>query len=208
MCKTDKGFNTEVSGIVGLDLSLTGTGYARIDLHTGSILYKTFGTKASFGEINSRYRFIRSNILDLSTPNDLFFIEDYAYSISPKKSSLATLGELGGVIKYSLEEFTGLWPIAIASVSIKKWLSCGNLKQEDFKLAAFKKYGVECKTKDDVVAHTLADLAYSLLFGKSLFCPKFGAADSKYISKLQKDKSAQLKLIAKNYCTDFAFLQT
>lgn len=151
-----------ISGVVGLDLSLTCTGVARIqNIH--SMVTHTIKTKSET-PMCERYVNIIEHIIHILRSNDVVFIEDYAYGVAPKKSRLATLGELCGIVKYVVYRYQGRWSIPVASTTIKKWFSGnGKLAQDDFKMASYKKYGIEFGTKDEVVAHALADFGYSVL---------------------------------------------
>lgn len=182
----------DISGVVGLDLSLTGTGVVRFSNNPAEDkVIMTIGTDSKFGPIEERLKFSIKKIIELISPFDIVFIEDYAYSISPRKSSLTTLAELGGIIKYICWRKTGLWPIAVASTSIKKWLSGkGNLKQENFLLEGYKKYKREFRTKDEVVAYTLADFGHCLI-GQPLIHP--------LMKQLLKREEEQLELFRKKH---------
>ena len=147
--------------IVGLDLSLTGTGMARLDESKHETW--NFGTKPEAGTRIERSMMIAEKIRANSEKTDLFFIEDYAYSIKPKQSSLVTLGELGGIVKLVLWRWTGRHPTVIGSGTIKKWISgSGVLRKDMIPVAVFKKFKVDLKTHDEHVAYGLADLGLNL----------------------------------------------
>lgn len=156
----------EISGIVGLDLSLTSTGFARWGISPEIPLFhdlirtdtKTFGTPLE------RCIYIANQIHLLSTQADLFFIEDYAYGVKAKVSRLATLGELGGIVKQKILEVTHCEPFVIAPGTWKKFLSNnGHLDQASFKLWVYKKFKIEPMGHDDAAALAICDFARCLL---------------------------------------------
>ena len=180
----------KVTGIIGLDLSVTGAGIAILRFFDeGTVNIKTYnvGTKATFGNIEKRIQYIVDFILANTTSTDLVFIEDYAYGVKPGASSLATLAELGGVIKYIMHRRVGIWPCAISSTTIKQWLSGkGNIKKDSFLYWGLKKYGQDFKTGDEVVAHTIVDFAYFLLLNTLNNPKKFTKVESSILEKYRK----------------------
>ena len=117
--------NDNISGIVGLDLSLTGTGFARVTENSDSnisIETKFMPTRADSGTRITRYRRIAKAIVRSVEKNDIVFIEDYAYGIKPKASSIVTLGELGGIVRLALALHTGNEPLTITTGEMRKYL--------------------------------------------------------------------------------------
>lgn len=157
----------EISGIVGLDLSITGSGVVRYDVIQNKYDYiETIGTKPIYGSIIERLEFSAATIISKIKKDDTVFIEDYAFGVHPGISRLASLAELGGIIKLLVHKKTGRQTIQMASTSIKKWLSgSGKLPHSDFKIAAYKKYNIEFKTKDEVIAYSMVDFGCNLLIG-------------------------------------------
>jgi len=178
-------------GIVGLDLSLSGTGMARIEkIKNDPILRHTyfFPTNVSDGSRIKRSQDIFYAIQENSDINDLFFIEDYAFTINPKASMLATLGELGGIVKLKILEWTGAEPRTIAQGSWKKFLSGdGRLNKDGFKLAVFKKFDIECRTNDEAAALGVADLAWNLFSGHKRQLLKYEEDVIKNYRKLHRE---------------------
>jgi hypothetical protein len=154
-----------ISGIIGLDLSITGSGVVRYDISEKRYSFiSTIGTKPDFGSMLQRFEYSARGIIPIIQKDDIVFIEDYAYGIGKGVSRLASLAELGGIIKFLINRKTKKIPIQVASTSIKKWFSgSGKLPHSDFKIEAYKKYKREFKTKDEVIAYSLADLGYHLL---------------------------------------------
>lgn len=98
-------------GVVGLDLSLTGTGIA--DVHGLARVLKTTGLDGM-----GRIEYIRRAILDILTPAvDAVFIEGYSFG---SQWNLAQLGELGGVVKLTIWT-VGIVYYTIAPNTLKKY---------------------------------------------------------------------------------------
>lgn len=178
-----------ITGVVGLDLSITGSGVVRYGAVSEKFEYiGTLGTKPTYGNIMKRIGFTASSIMSTMFDNDVVFIEDYAYGVRPGASSLATLAELGGVIKFLVYRKTGREAITVASTTIKKWLSGnGKLPQDDFKIAAYKKYKREFNTKDSVVAYSLADFGVNLVYGPIRELYKYELESINNFKKKHKD---------------------
>lgn len=81
-----------MTGVVGVDLSLTATGLARADGTTCVIRPKTRGLV--------RVAQISAVVLDTVDHGDLVVIEGYSYN--SRGSSIVDLAELGGVVRYLL----------------------------------------------------------------------------------------------------------
>jgi hypothetical protein len=157
----------EISGIVGLDLSITGSGVCRLATvrsYSGTFT-QTIGTKPKDGNMMQRNAASASKIMDIIERNDIVLIENYAFGVKKDTSKLVTLAEFGGLIKFAVYRKTKRLPLLIASGTIKKWLSNnGNLNKEDFKMAAYKKYNIEFATGDEVIAYSMVDFGFHLLF--------------------------------------------
>jgi len=164
----------EISGIIGLDLSLTSTGIARWGIKPETPVFHTLiKTDPKMGTQIERCRFIADQILLYSTKIDLFFIEDYAYGIGAKgkgkAQQLVTLGQLGGIVKSRVLDFTGCEPFPVAIGTWKKFLSNnGNLNKDSFKLEVFKKHKIEARGNDDAAAIGVLDFARCLLKASSV----------------------------------------
>jgi hypothetical protein len=190
-----------ISGIVGLDLSLTGTGMARISKEDDDDMEThLLGSKASEGTRMQRYIQIARQILHRSTKSDLFIIEDYAFGIASKASQLATLGELGGIVKFFITQTTGNEPLTITTGEMRKFISGkGNLKKDMIPVHAYKRYKVEDVSHDEYVAMILADMGDHLVSSE----PQHGGLNkqqAEIIDKLRKKYIKELKAISeKNF---------
>ncbi len=155
--------------IIGLDLSLTGTGWCMSSPDIKSLEYGEIKTKPdSFNTRRERVEYITKElicqIIKLPCKQLIIFIE--GYSFSKQTSSLTQLGELGGVIRQMVYSKTGLDAIEIPPGSLKKFIcGKGNAHKEDMKLAVFKKYGMDFQNKsnDSCDAFALAVFGIALL---------------------------------------------
>ena len=168
----EKTMNRIISGVVGLDLSYTSAGLARISRRSpvpNEPLTKpkwgTFGTKTDDGTSLVRCIKTARAVLKMVQENDVVFIEGYAYGVKGKQQRLAMLGELNGIIKLVVLKRTKKQPLIVAPGTWKKFL-CGNghLSKDEFKLQVFKKFDVECKTNDEAVAIAIADFGWHVFY--------------------------------------------
>jgi len=178
----------DISGIVGLDLSLTSTGFARWGISPEiPLFHDLIRTDTRMGSNLERAIYIAGQIHLLSTKADLFFIEDYAYGVPAKKSRLATLGELGGVVKAIMLKHTHCEPFVVAPGTWKKFLNNnGNLDQASFKLEVYKKLEIEPMGHDDAAALAICDFARCVL-------------QASKIRKLKKYEEAVIKKYRKEH---------
>jgi crossover junction endodeoxyribonuclease RuvC len=159
-----------ISGIVGLDLSLTSTGFSRYDAEEKSIETYTFKTDPhKDGSVIRRSLKIAKLIVRHMQPNDAVFIENYAFGIKSKISSLTQLGELGGIVKAVMLKTTGSEPIVLTTSEMRKFLSGdGKLKKDMIPVAVFKRYGRECHSHDECVALALTDMGSHLVLSEPM----------------------------------------
>ena len=148
--------------VLGLDLSLTGTGVCL--LSENNHIIKSIKTKPVDGKKMDRYVKILCGIREVTKEHAplAIFIENYAFGVNPKNtSSIVNLGELGGIIKYSFRAY----PIFLVAPNTLKLFVTGkgNSKKEDMKLKSYKKYNREFKTNDECDAFGLADLGGAVL---------------------------------------------
>lgn len=135
--------------VVGLDLSLTGTGVAKRE-STMTI---------SPGSLRGceRLVLIRNEIMRLAIISDIpdfVVIED---RVNFRGDPGAT-AELHGVVKVALHEWSVPF-VVVSPTSLKMYATGkGNAKKEDMKLAAYKRYGREFRTNDECDAFLLMAL--------------------------------------------------
>lgn len=151
-----------MKGVVGIDPGLTNCGFARIEEGEEAVRLNISPKNKRASRLD-RMKEVVLTILRNSHADDLFFMEDYAYGVRGKVSSLATMGELGGIIKISLYR-RSQWqrePLPISPGQWKKFLSDdGRLNKDAFKLKVFQKYKIECSTNDEAAAYAMAMLGY------------------------------------------------
>lgn len=166
-------------GVVGIDPSLTSTGFVRIREDGRVQVVDTFGTKADYGTMPERWLVIVRGILKHVQPDDMVFIEDYAYgkATGSKKtgeksdSSVITLAELGGVLKLSIFNRTKRFPLTVASSTLKAYLGDGKMKKDLMPKEIYKKLKIDCRTHDEYVALALADFGW-MASGRTLLSRK------------------------------------
>jgi len=152
--------------IVGLDLSLTGTGIATED---GEQL-------AAFPKLRGLERIvsIRDAVLKETSNADLVVIEDYAFSRAA--SHAHELGELGGVVKVALRE-EGIAVVLVGPSALKKWATGkGNATKPDMRMARLKRTGVDERDDNKNDAWWLRQLALYAYGDESLHLPALQAA--------------------------------
>lgn len=110
--------------VLGLDLSLTAAGLAVIDSRERLLAVAVCATDPKDGSRIERMDWIAETVIEhVSRFNpSLIIIEDYAYS---RPTSVATLGELGGIVKLALWRHTGVsecW-MTVTSSECKKFVT-------------------------------------------------------------------------------------
>ena len=135
--------------VIGLDLSLTNTGFAYITQDS----YTTYSIKSKLkgvARLNEIYNEVKSKLRDC----DLVVIEGYGFG-SQKAHSL---GELGGLIKFLL--YNEKYKVMIVPPTVlKKFLTGkGNSDKSIMMMTTYKKYGVEITDDNQVDAYVLAKL--------------------------------------------------
>ena len=168
---------------VGIDLSLRGTGLARLTEDGGYIGSKVIKPKYR-GYV--RLAEIRDKIiveLPLSPRDCKICIEGYSYMSS--NSATFPMGELGGVVRLMLVE-RGYLAYLVPPSSLKKFVtSKGNAPKDLMILKTYKKYGWEFSNNNECDAFGLAQMAWAMDHPKGL--TKYEVEALKAISKM-KDK--------------------
>lgn len=150
--------------VVGLDLSLTHTGWAtvgdaeRVD-ESGALKPKLMGVE--------RLAWYEQQVKELvwfHKPR-LAVIENYAYGIPSMKSQSHSIGELGGVVRVVLYK-CGVPFIAVSPTTLKKFVTGrGNAEKSDVKLWCLKNWEMEFADNNQADAFGLAK------FGECYLCP-------------------------------------
>ncbi len=120
--------------IVGLDLSLTGTGVATNDGET------TIRTSAA-APLEARLIAIRDHVLaHVNVPTDvLVVIEDFV----TRSPAASTLGMVHGIVRVALTE-AGIPFVLVPPATLKKYVTGkGNAKKDDMRMETYKRFGFD-----------------------------------------------------------------
>ena len=143
--------------IYGVDASLMSTGIAKTnDLVTDNVTTKSIQSKKKGVE---RLVEIRQEVFKEVMYGNLVVIESYAFS---RPNQAHQIGELGGVLRVMFYE-TNLKVLEVAPTQLKKFATGKhNASKEEIAVAAYKKWGIECRTNDETDAAVLVyiGLAY------------------------------------------------
>lgn len=143
--------------ILGIDQSLTGTGLVVLGKKGELEFAATIAPKELKGV--ERLDFIINGIKSIFSGYAITAIgmEDYAFS----GNGLASLGELGGVIKYMLFKEYKIKPMILHNSKIKKWATGkGNADKNLVMMKTFQKYGIELKNDNEYDALNIAKIVY------------------------------------------------
>lgn len=157
--------------LIGLDMSLTGTGVCNCFIEHGKIVSAPTHTITTapkgFNTRRERIVHIIKRVRDtvFSSYRQIFFIEMYAFA--HKTSSVVQLGELGGQVRqFAYMTANKIEPIEIPIGSLKKFITGkGTGKKEDLKIAVYKKFGEDFQNKsnDECDAYCLCRIGADLL---------------------------------------------
>ena len=158
--------------VLGLDLSMTSAGWAL--LHDGQLgrsgTVKTAPPADRFARINAILAAVKTLVQE---DVDLVAIEGYSYQSA---TSAVTAGELGGVVRYWLFlrriPYVELPPGTWRKIAFGK----GNLKKDEVRLQASKRYGVEIESIDALEAWAVAMAAWLRHTGQDMPAIQRGAA--------------------------------
>ena len=141
--------------MVGLDLSLTSTGYAIGENGRArpGLLVPPDGRNRGV----RRLAWVRDAVLELAASAELVAIE--GYSFSSKFSHAHALGELGGVVRLALAE-AGAVMVEVPPKCVKLFASGkGNASKDEVLVAAVKRLGYGGHSKDEADALWLLMMA-------------------------------------------------
>jgi crossover junction endodeoxyribonuclease RuvC len=152
--------------IIGLDLSLTGTGI--VVLRDSRIVYQELVTTKPGTTDMQRIITIMNQITEVLTtyagPDCLVVIEGPSYGSNT--SSIHTLGKLAGVVELSLV-LRNITYLIVPPTSLKKLITGkGNAKKEQMLLQIYKKYGIEFHDNNLADAFALCKWGEATLEGK------------------------------------------
>lgn len=145
--------------IIALDLAYAhATGVAIFNLPTKDEQVELIPASDKKMPIWERQKQVYTAIMRFIQPDDLVFIEDYAYAI--QSSSDARLKELGGLVRHMVWKRTGIFPIEVNVASLKKFTTGkGNAKKDLMLKTVFKVWGQDFDDDNAADAYALARLA-------------------------------------------------
>jgi len=148
----------DITSVIGLDLSITSSGYVEFYLpFEGNIPIKVvIGKNPDYGTMIERLAYSSEIIISSLASTSIVFMEGYSYG----SFNTEILAQLGGIIKVGVWQRTGIAPIIVSPNTLKKFILGSGKGQgkEDIKLGAYKKWGIEYKTSDEIDAYALARL--------------------------------------------------
>jgi len=168
--------------VIGLDLSLTHTGYVIRDNDkylSGTIKPKSKGIKRLY----FHYKEIKK-LLQYGRP-DFVIIEGYAYS--PHQGRSFSIGELGGIIKFMFY-CNDISYLVVAPTTLKKFATGkGNAPKSEIAKEVWKRWSKEFKTEHEVDAFVLCKIGESII-NKSI---KLTNPQKEVVETIRRDKSNQ-----------------
>jgi crossover junction endodeoxyribonuclease RuvC len=139
---------------LGLDLSLTATGYASAHA-TGVFKVRTTGMR--------RLAEIREAMLDLALDVDVVALE--GYSFGSHAAHAHELGELGGVVRLTLWQ-RRIPYVDIPPASLKRFATGkGNASKDEVLAAAIRRFGFEGSNNNEADAWLLRSMAFAYYHG-------------------------------------------
>lgn len=150
-----------LSAVVGLDLSLTETGFA---VYTPSRPPLTGTLRANLKGVQ-RLQWLRDQVVALLPGRDapdLVSVYIEGYSFASRNSQAHALGELGGVVRVGIEE-AGYSYLDVPPSSLKKLATGrGNAGKEEVLAAAIRRLGYERHNNNEADALWLAQFGLHL----------------------------------------------
>jgi len=150
---------------IGIDTSLTGTGFAIKDSNikeNNGFTFKTIKTKPEdFTDDTDRLIHIRNEILKLIPQNvDKVFIEDVFVGHGPSAGASLRLALLAGCVRAGLRD-AGIKFEIVQPTMVKKYITGkGNAHKDLIMMTVFKKFGIETTNNNEADAIVMADMAF------------------------------------------------
>ena len=146
--------------ILGLDLSLLSTGWARVTERQPVLLEVSVGVIEGKGAGMGRIDGILEELQPLVRSACLVVIEGYSFGA---KNKAHQVGELGGVVKHLLWQ-QGIEFVDIAPTVLKKFATGkGTAKKDQVRLGVYKRWGAEFETEHEIDAFVLAQIGRCIL---------------------------------------------
>jgi crossover junction endodeoxyribonuclease RuvC len=151
--------------VIGLDLSLTGTGVVVVsNFDNPTILDQILIESTPKEENTPRLIGISTKVMKViikHKPN-LVVMEGPAFGVQ-KSSSIFTLGELAGLVKANMHTMSQPFIIVTPS-ALKKWITGkGNAKKDLMLLKVYKRFGVEFSDDNLCDAYSLARYGFQFV---------------------------------------------
>jgi hypothetical protein len=146
--------------VLSLDISPTSTGACLMHRDTDiTCALKVASSHEWTRMVSLIINFVRCSHEELLYP---VFIESYAFGKFSQSSSVSTIAEITGAVKYNLLD-VGYEIYLVSPGTIKKWVTgSGKAKKDEMRLAVFKKYNKEFETIDEIDSFSLADFGWHL----------------------------------------------
>lgn len=175
--------------VLGIDLSLTGTGMALIETNADELVRKAalldkahsvryFGTETMLVRLNAtpvdpmrpvdwlkwdRWNRILDAVLLMSSGVQRIVIESYAYGALGMRESLA---EIGGIVRWQIMKNYGVSPLFVGPMTLKKFLTGSGKSEKDIMLKeVYKRYGVDVDDNNMADAFVLAKIGHAIITG-------------------------------------------
>jgi crossover junction endodeoxyribonuclease RuvC len=141
--------------IMGLDLSLTSTGYAVLNGNGELVDNGLLQVKSKEVKRLQELSGLLDELLHRYCP-DLVGIEGYAYG---KHNRAHQIGEWGGIARLMLAGMK-IPTIVMPPTSVKKFVTGkGNAPKDEMRLGVYKRWGMEFASNDEVDAYAVARMA-------------------------------------------------
>ena len=180
-----------IKTIIGLDLSISSTGLFVFSSPWKRESYEKYLIKTDTkNTMIERLDVASDAILSHIYKHSLVFLEGYSYG----SFNTEVLAQLGGIIKVGVYRETGVAPIIVSPNTLKKFILGSGKGQgkEDIKLGAYKKWGIEFKTSDEIDAYALGRLGLQVC-GKEKLSFEYERECIKALTKVKKTKKGNEK---------------
>jgi hypothetical protein len=145
--------------IVGIDAGTKSMGMTVWSQQGSFTTWVIDGRKAT-GCDEDRHKWLLKRVMINIEPGDFVITEGLVATGFGRSLFLI---ELMGIIKLYIKERTGNLVCLVAPTSLKKFACSGNAKKDEIRLAAFKTWGVEFGTTDELDSWLMAKLGTYLL---------------------------------------------
>ena len=176
--------------VIGLDLSLTSTGIVVLDQHGEVVRAETICPESKgidrLGEIwQSIAEVYQLAVYGKKLEIKNWVLEGYAYGAA---NAVAACAELGGVVKYRLNDTLNQPFTVVPPSTLKKYVtSKGNSQKDEMRLSVYKRWQFEHPSNDVVEAYGLARVGLAL----AGFDPNLTAIHRQIVADLCSEKKAK-----------------